>query len=140
MLPDLSYNGFNSLQGSSSRSQESQNQSGEGSRNDSPSPPFPSMPFNVTIPSEFSNMFMNMAANATNPFHGQHSDDRGEENRSGNGSADPRTSMDGNFSFSIGDGMPQDLNGALRSMMQMFTGAAPGGNPQDNVNRRPPQG
>ncbi|XP_038897585.1 uncharacterized protein LOC120085593 isoform X4 [Benincasa hispida] len=129
-------------QGSTSRSQESQNQSGGGgSRNDSPpSPPFPSMPFNVTLPSGISDMFMNMAANATNPFHGQHSEDGGEENRSRNGSGDPRTNMNGNFSFSIGDGMPQDLNGALRSMMQMFTGAAPGGNPQNNFNGRPPQG
>ncbi|XP_022980997.1 small glutamine-rich tetratricopeptide repeat-containing protein 2 isoform X1 [Cucurbita maxima] len=124
-------------QGSSSRSQESQYQQSSGaSRNDSPSPPFPSMPFNGTLPSEISNIFMNMAAN-----HGQHTGVGGEENRSGNGSADdPRTNMDANFSFSVGDGMPQDLNGALRSMMQMFTGAAPGGNPQDNINRRPPQG
>ncbi|XP_022976781.1 small glutamine-rich tetratricopeptide repeat-containing protein 2-like [Cucurbita maxima] len=131
-------------QGSTSRSREFQNQSGGGgSRNDSPPspPPFPSMPFNVTLPSEISNMFMNMAANATNPLHGQHPEDRREANRSGNGSGDPGTNMDGNFSFSIGDGMPQDINGALRSMMQMFTGAAaPGGNPQENVNGRPPQG
>ncbi|KAG6608061.1 Small glutamine-rich tetratricopeptide repeat-containing protein beta, partial [Cucurbita argyrosperma subsp. sororia] len=124
-------------QGSSSRSQESQYQQSSGaSRNDSPSPPFPSMPFNGTLPSEISNIFMNMAAN-----HGQHTGVGGEENRSGNGSADdPRTNMDANFSFSVGDGMPQDLNGALRSMMQMFTGAASGTNPQDNINRRPPQG
>lgn len=129
------------MQGSSSRSQESQNQSGGGSRNDNTSPPFPSMPFNVTLPSEISNMFMNMAANATTPFHGQHPQDGQEENRNGNGLDDPGPSMDGNFSFSIGDGMPQDLNGALRSMMQMFTGSAPSGNPQDDTNRRsPPQG
>lgn len=129
------------MQGSSSRSQESQNQSGGGSGNDSTSAPFPSIPpFNVTLPSEISNMFMNMAGNATNPFHGQHSQHGSEENRSGNGLDDPGPSMDGNFSFSIGDGMPQDLNGALRSMMQMFTGAAPGGNPQDDINRRSPQG
>lgn len=129
-------------QGSTSRSQESQNHSGGGrSRSDSPpSPPFHSMPFNVTLPSELSNMFMNMAANATNPFHGQHSEDSGEENRSSNGSGNPGTNMDANFSFSIGDGMPQDLNGALRSMMEMFSGAAHGGNPQDNFNGSPPQG
>lgn len=126
------------MQGSSSRSQESQNQSDGGSGHDNPPPPFPSMPFNVTLPSEISNMFMNMAATTTNPFHGQHADDRGEDIRSGTGSGDPGTNMDGNFSFSIGDGMPQDLNGALRSMMQMFTGAAPGGNPEDNINGRPP--
>lgn len=131
-------------QGSTSRSQESQSQTrGGGSRNDSspsPSPPFPSMPFNVTLPTEFSNVFMNMAANATNTFHGQHPEG-GEENQnqSRNGWGDQN--MDGNFSFSIGDGMTQDLNGALRSMMQMFTGSAPSGNPQqDHFDGRPPQG
>ncbi|KAL0546104.1 hypothetical protein IC582_016009 [Cucumis melo] len=132
-------------QGSTSRSQESQSQTrGGGSRNDSspsPSPPFPSMPFNVTLPTEFSNVFMNMAANATNTFHGQHPEEGGEENQnqSRNGWGDQN--MDGNFSFSIGDGMTQDLNGALRSMMQMFTGSAPSGNPQqDHFDGRPPQG
>lgn len=91
------------------------------------------------IPSQFSmplnpdlmSMFMNMAGNT---FPGNHS--RNHEGGGAGGSDDPEIRVGGNINIDLGgtEQMPEDLSGALRSMMQMFGGSQGGtgnNNPQD---------
>jgi small glutamine-rich tetratricopeptide repeat-containing protein alpha len=123
---------------SASRSDgESQNQSTGGPSSHATPPPFTSMPFHTSaLPTDFASMFMNMAANAANPYQGQNSQDRhGEE-----GDADePEIRIGRNINLNFGEQMPEELSGALRSVMEMFTGS--GGpshhNSQDSTNERP---
>ncbi|AEE82625.1 putative tetratricopeptide-like helical domain superfamily, acetyltransferase A, auxiliary subunit [Arabidopsis thaliana] len=97
------------------------------------------------IPSQFSmpvnpdlmSMFMNMAGNT---FPGNHS--RNNEGGAGgdgtrNGADEPEIHVGGNINIDLGgtEQMPEDLSGALRSMMQMFGGSMGGtgnNNPQDS--------
>jgi small glutamine-rich tetratricopeptide repeat-containing protein alpha len=94
------------------------------------------MPFHTSaLPTDFASMFMNMAANAANPYQGQNSQDRhGEE-----GDADePEIRIGGNINLNFGEQMPEELSGALRSVMEMFTGSgSPHRNSQDSTNERP---
>ncbi|KAG7557076.1 Tetratricopeptide repeat [Arabidopsis suecica] len=88
------------------------------------------------IPSQFSmplnpdlmSMFMNMAGNT---FPGNHSRSNeggagGDGNR--NGADEPEIRVGGNINIDLGgtEQMPEDLSGALRSMMQMFGGSMGG--------------
>ncbi|KAF5740318.1 Tetratricopeptide repeat-like superfamily protein putative isoform 2 [Tripterygium wilfordii] len=111
---------------------ESDNQTG-GSRGQGMPPPFASVSFNGTpIPIDIASMFMNMAGNAN---QGQQTQNRaGDENVN---SGEPGIRLGENISLNFGEQMPAELTGALRSMMQMFSGAAPQGNSHDTMNGRP---
>ncbi|EEF48388.1 heat shock protein 70 (HSP70)-interacting protein, putative [Ricinus communis] len=92
-----------------------------------PNNEFTSMPFNMNgIPVDFANMFRNMAAQ----FTGEHPQERQGEDRNVNGSEDPEVRLGGNINLNLGENVPEELRGALRSMMGMFSGAATHGNPQ----------
>ncbi|KAI5355317.1 hypothetical protein L3X38_008212 [Prunus dulcis] len=121
---------------SSSSASEHPNQSTGGSRSHSAPPPFGSMPFNTgALPAEFANMFMNMAANA---YQGQHSPDNEGDDSSTEGFDEPGIRIGGNINFNFGEQMPEELSGALRSVMEMFSGTtASQGNSQDSTNERP---
>ncbi|EOA20686.1 hypothetical protein CARUB_v10001000mg [Capsella rubella] len=95
------------------------------------------------IPSQFSmplnpdlmSMFMNMAGNT---FPGNHPNNEGGAGADGNrsGSDEPEIHVGANINVDLGgtQQMPDDLSGALRSMMQMFGGSQGGtgtNNPQD---------
>ena len=79
-------------------------------------------------------MFMNMAANATNAFHESHAEE-GPEDTNASGANEPEVTIGGNVSFNF-EQMPEDLTGAFRSMMEMLSGNAPHGQPQDQTNGR----
>lgn len=120
-------------QGSSSTSRSSQETSdgqptGETNSQSAP-PPFSSMPFNVgALPADLASMFMNMAANA---YQGSNAQDRPAGERNG----EPEIRIGGNISVNLGEQMPEELSGALRSVMEMFSGGAPPqGNPRDSMN------
>ncbi|XP_052203408.1 uncharacterized protein LOC127808810 isoform X2 [Diospyros lotus] len=121
-------------QGSSSTSQESNHQeSGEGSRSHAMPPSFTSMPFNTSgLPADIANMVMNMAANV---YQGQSS--RGGQEAANNADtfAEPEIGISGSMNVNFGEQMmPEDLSGALRSVMEMFSGVPPPVNQQDNAN------
>lgn len=94
------------------------------------------MPFNTgALPAEFASMFMNMAANA---YQGQHSEDSQGNYSSTDGSDEPGVRIGGNINLNFGEQMPEELSGALRSVMEMFSGAAAShGNSQDTGSERP---
>ncbi|KAK4572831.1 hypothetical protein RGQ29_031021 [Quercus rubra] len=116
--------------------QESQNQS-RGVPRSTP-PPFTSMPFDASaLPADFTSMFMNMAANAANAYQGQHSPDMHGEDSNANGPEEPEIRIGGNINMNFGEQMPEELTGALRSVMEMFTGAVSQRNSQDTTNERP---
>lgn len=95
-------------------------------------PPFTSMPFNANgIPVDIASMFRNIAANM-----GQHNQDRQEGEINADGVDEPEIRIGGNINVNLGEQMPEELTGALRSVMEMFSGASPPANQQDNVNGR----
>ncbi|KAK4429653.1 Small glutamine-rich tetratricopeptide repeat-containing protein [Sesamum alatum] len=122
-------------QSSTSNSHEqSSHQHGGGSRsNAAGTPPFTSMPFNINgLPADITSMLMNMAGNA---FPGPHSQNGHEgENEAGTPN-EPGIRVGGNINVNVNE-LPEDLSGALRSMMGMFSGAASHGNQQDDSNGR----
>ncbi|XP_014622405.1 small glutamine-rich tetratricopeptide repeat-containing protein alpha-like isoform X5 [Glycine soja] len=122
---------FHSLKNTRS-SQEFPNQSAQGgSRSHGEPPPFSSMPFN---PRDIASMFMNFT-NATNAQQqGSHSQER-QEDSNGSGASEPEIRIGGNISVNMED-MPEDITGAFQSMMEMLSGAAPPGQPQDQMNGR----
>lgn len=86
------------------------------------------MPFDMSsLPTDFANMFMNMAANANQGHHSQsrQGDDGDNVN---NGSNDPEIRIGGNINLNFGEQMPEELSGTLRSIVDMFSGAASRGN------------
>lgn len=97
-------------------------------------PPFTSMPFNANgIPVDIASMFRNMAANV---YQAKHTQDRQEAEINTDGVDEPEIRIGGNINVNLGEQMPEELTGALRSVMEMFSGASPSGNQQDNVNGR----
>lgn len=101
-------------------------------------PPFTSIPFDTTsLPSDFASMFMNMAANATTSYQGQHSRERPGEDYHMNGPDEPEIRIGGNINLNFVDQMPEQLTGALRSVMEMVAGAASNRNSEDNTDERP---
>lgn len=124
---------------SASRSdRESQNQSTGGPSSHATPPPFTSMPFHTAaLPTDFASMFMNMAANAANPYQGQNSQDRHGEEGDANGADEPEIRIGGNINLNFGEQMPEELSGALRSVMEMFTGSGSHRNSQDSSDGRP---
>ncbi|XP_018812531.1 small glutamine-rich tetratricopeptide repeat-containing protein isoform X2 [Juglans regia] len=120
--------------------QESENQSTRGQRSHATPSQFTSIPFGTTaFPADFASMFMNMAASAANAYQGQNSRDGHEEDGHVNGAEDPEVRIGGNINLNFGEQMPEELTGALRSVMEMFTGAASHHNSQDTTEGRPPQ-
>ncbi|KAH7834379.1 hypothetical protein Vadar_015389 [Vaccinium darrowii] len=113
---------------------ESNQQSAGGSWSHGMPPPFTSMPFNANgIPVDIASMFRNMAANV---YQGQHAQDRQEAEINTDGVDEPEIRIGGNINVNLGEQMPEELTGALRSVMEMFSGASPSANQQDNVNGR----
>lgn len=105
--------------------------SGGGSRGPSPTPPFTSMPFNIDgLPADITSMFTNMATNAFQGSQFQNGPERDSESDATN---EPGIRIGG--SYNVGE-IPEEISGALRSVMGMFSGAAPETNPQDNINGR----
>lgn len=92
------------------------------------------MPFNTTgLPADFANMFMNMATNAR---QGQHSQNREGDDNNADGFDDPGIRIGGNINLNFGEQMPEELSGALRSVMEMFSASAPHGNSHDTTGGR----
>lgn len=108
---------------------ESSNQSTGGSRSHS----MP-MQFDINgVPVDFSSMLRNMTAHM-----GEQSQDRQGQDGSANGSDEPEIRIGGNIGVNMTENMPDELRGAFRSMMEMFSGAASHGNAQDAMNGRSP--
>ncbi|XP_058190111.1 uncharacterized protein LOC131307559 [Rhododendron vialii] len=119
---------------SSASHQESNQQAAGRSWSQAMPPPFTSMPFNANgIPVDIASMFRNIAANM---HQGQHNQDRQEGEINADGVDEPEIRIGGNINVNLGEQMPEELTGALRSVMEMFSGASPPANRQDNVNGR----
>ncbi|XP_057974136.1 small glutamine-rich tetratricopeptide repeat-containing protein 2 isoform X2 [Malania oleifera] len=133
---ELQWTERNQNSGSGSHhNQDSGNQSAGRSRTP-PSAFSTSMQFDAgALPPDIASMFMNMAANAYQG-QGQHSQDRPEDGNNASGFEEPGIRIGGNVSLNFGEQMPEELTGALRSMMGMFSGAAPHGSPQGGMNGR----
>ncbi|GAB4844180.1 hypothetical protein Ancab_037546 [Ancistrocladus abbreviatus] len=115
------------------RGQNSENGEAEHDHGSGTPPTFTSMPFDPNaLPADFVSMFTSMAANAS---HGQNIPERPREGSNVGGYDDPGISIGGNISVNIGEQMPEELIGSLRSMMGMFPGGVHQGNQQGNNNR-----
>lgn len=112
---------------------ESNSQSSSGSESRAAPPPFGSFPLDPNaIPVNLSNMFSNWGSTA---YQGQ------EQHSQGEGSGDPELTgpeirIGGNINLNVGENMPEDISGALRSVMEMFTGTASRENAQDGADGR----
>ncbi|PIN16168.1 TPR repeat-containing protein [Handroanthus impetiginosus] len=115
---------------------QSSHQFGGGSRTNSTAttPPFPPMSFNINgLPTDITSMLMNMTGNASQG-HFQNGPDGENEAGAPN---EPGIRMGGNINLNVNE-LPEELSGALRSMMGMFSGAAPpNGNQHNESNGRP---
>lgn len=156
--------------------EESDSQSTSGSRSNATPPPVTSFPFDPsTIPSNFANIFMNMAGNESNSQSSSGSESRAapppfgsfpldpnaipvnlsnmftnwgstayqgqEQHSQGEGIGDPEPlgpeiRISGNINLNVGENMPEDISGALRSVMEMLTGTASRENAQDEDDGR----
>lgn len=115
---------------SSSQNNQGSNNQSSGSRSHGRSSPF-TMPFDVSsLPTEIASMLMNMASSA---YQGQPSQNRQGEDNNINGSEEPGIRVGGNINLNFGEQMqiPEELTGAFRSVMEMFSGTPPHGNNQD---------
>ncbi|XP_012451075.1 uncharacterized protein LOC105773601 isoform X1 [Gossypium raimondii] len=121
---------------SSSHNNQGSNNHSTGSRSHGASPPF-SMPFDISaLPTNIANMFINMAGSA---YQGQPSQNRQGEDTNVNGSEEAGIRMGGgntNLNFGGQMNMPEELTGAFRSMMGMFSGTSPHGNNTPDTNGR----
>lgn len=102
---------------SSGTRQETGQQSAGGSRNQTPHPPFSSMTFDTNdLPPNFANMFMNMASNIHPP--------EGQQVPSNNDTfSEPEVRVGGgSVNINLGEQMPEEVSGVLRSVMHMFSG------------------
>nr|XP_025610254.1 small glutamine-rich tetratricopeptide repeat-containing protein isoform X2 [Arachis hypogaea] len=115
---------------SSRSSWEFPNQSTRGSRSHGV-PPFPSVPFN---PNDIASMFRDMAANVTGSHHGSHSQERPVD-ANATSANEPEIRIGGNINLNF-DEMSDDVTGAFRSMMEMFSGSSSQGQRQDHMNGR----
>ncbi|XP_030528037.1 small glutamine-rich tetratricopeptide repeat-containing protein [Rhodamnia argentea] len=107
---------------------ESSSQSSSGSESRAVPPPFGSFPLDPNaIPANLSSMFTNWGSTA---YQGQ------EQHSQGEGSGDPEIRIGGNINLNVGENMPENLSGALRSVMEMFTGTASRENAPDGADGR----
>ncbi|KAJ6681662.1 hypothetical protein OIU74_020025 [Salix koriyanagi] len=119
--------GQNSSSSSNRDNHEFNNQPTGGSRSHS----MP-MQFDINnIPVDFSRMLQNMTA-----YMGEQSQDRQGQDGSANGSDEPGIRIGGNIGVNLTETMPDELRGAFRSVMEMFSGEAPHENAQDAMNGR----
>lgn len=101
-------------------------------------PQFTSVPLTANgIPVDIGSLIRNM----TSSYQGAHPQDapQGDSNTA---APDADIRIGGNINVNLGDQMPEDLSGALRSVMEMFSGTAPPpphGNSQDNMRGSPGQ-
>ncbi|XP_073143240.1 uncharacterized protein [Henckelia pumila] len=115
-------------------SQQSEGESGSRSRFAGP-PPFPSMPFNIdALPTDFAGMLRNMSAYG-NP--GQIFENRPAGQSDTGAHAEPEIRIGGNINLNANE-LPEEVSGAFRSMMGMFSGTPPQGNQQNDFHGRPP--
>ncbi|KAG9444022.1 hypothetical protein H6P81_015362 [Aristolochia fimbriata] len=85
-----------------------------------------SFTFGTNLPAGFANMFMNMASN------GQSNRER-SDNAAPEGSLnEPEIRVGGNISLNVGENVPEEVSGALRSVMEMFSSSQ---GPQGNAHR-----
>ncbi|KAK1386881.1 Small glutamine-rich tetratricopeptide repeat-containing protein alpha [Heracleum sosnowskyi] len=123
---------------SSSHQRDPNYQSAGGSRSDGTVPPqFTSVPLTANgIPIDIGSLIRNMTSNYQDM-------PQGDSNNTASPDADIR--IGGNINVNLGDQMPEELSGALRSVMEMFSGTAPPppppphGNSQDNMRGNPGQ-
>ncbi|XP_042067938.1 small glutamine-rich tetratricopeptide repeat-containing protein-like isoform X1 [Salvia splendens] len=113
---------------STSHGQSSHQHEGRPRSSSTSAPPF-SMPFNMNgFPPDITSMVMNITGNMFQD---------GPEGASQAGPHnEPGVRVDGNVNFDVNE-LPEEISGAFRSMMGMFSGASPNGNQQDNNNGRP---
>lgn len=124
---------------SSSHQRDPNHQSAGGSSSHGTMPPqFTSVPLTANgIPVDIGSLIRNM----TSSYQGAHPQDapQGDSNTA---APDADIRIGGNINVNLGDQMPEDLSGALRSVMEMFSGTAPPpphGNSQDNMRGSPGQ-
>lgn len=82
---------------------------------------------------DLSNELMNMTRDA---FQGQHGSNGPDGSSNADSNDEPVIRISRSVNLGFGDQMPEELTGTLRSVMEMFSGAQPPGNPQDNMNGR----
>ncbi|KAM3306152.1 small glutamine-rich tetratricopeptide repeat-containing protein 2 isoform X3 [Capsicum chacoense] len=118
---------------SSSHGQASNHQPAGAPRTHAMPPPFASMSFDGNGIPDLSNELMNMTRDA---FQGQHGSNGPDGSSNANSTDEPVIRISRSVNLGFGDQMPEELTGTLRSVMEMFSGAQPPGNPQDNMNGR----
>lgn len=77
---------------------------------------------------------MNIAGNSSDAYQGSPPQERQDTN--GNGAGEPEMRSGGNASVDFVEEMPEDLTLVLRSVMEMFSGAASSGQPPDQMDGR----
>ncbi|XP_073022593.1 uncharacterized protein [Primulina eburnea] len=109
-----------------------QSEGGSRSRYAAP-PPFPSMPFNIdALPSDFASMLRNMSTYG-NP--GQIFENQSAGQSDTGAHAEPEIRIGGNINLNVNE-LPEEVSGAFRSMMGMFSGTSPQDNQQDDFHGR----
>lgn len=109
-----------------------QSEGGSGSRFVA-SPSFTSIPFNIdTHPTDFTSILRNMSTYA-NP--GQIFENRPAGQSDTGGHAEPEIRIGGNINLDVNE-LPEELSGAFRSMMGMFSRTSPQDNQQDDFHGR----
>ncbi|KAJ8551200.1 hypothetical protein K7X08_000570 [Anisodus acutangulus] len=118
---------------SSSHGQDSNHQPGGAPRSHDMPPPFASISFDGNGIPDLTNIFMNMTRDA---FQGQHGPNGPEGSNNTDSTNEPEIRIGRSINVDFGEQMPEELTGALRSVMEMFSGAQPPRNPQDSMNGR----
>ncbi|KAL3353734.1 hypothetical protein AABB24_018453 [Solanum stoloniferum] len=118
---------------SSSHGQDSNHQPAGAPRSHAMPPRFGSMSFDGNGFPDLTNMFMNMPRDA---FQGQHGPNGPERSNNADSTNEPIIRITRSVNLGFGEQMPEELTGTLRSVMEMFSGAQPPENPQDNMNGR----
>ncbi|XP_068659571.1 uncharacterized protein [Aristolochia californica] len=85
----------------------------------------PSVTFGANFPTDFANIFMNMTSNS------QSNSERSENAATGGGLNEPEI-RGGNINLNIGENVPEEVSGALRSVMEMLSSSQ---GPQGNAHR-----
>ncbi|CAL1362327.1 unnamed protein product [Linum trigynum] len=100
---------------------------GQNSSSSGVPPPFGSMPFDPSsIPMNFANMMRNVMPDVQHT--GEHHEQGGQgptRNPPDEPHQQPGAGVGGSMNINLGEMMPDELRGALRSAMEMFSGAAP---------------
>ncbi|MCE2055494.1 hypothetical protein HAX54_042736 [Datura stramonium] len=118
---------------SSSHGQDSNDQHAGAPRSHAMPPQFASMSFDGNGIPDLTNVFMNMTRGA---FEGQHGPNGAEGSSNADSTNNAGIRIGRNINVDFGEQMPEELTGALRSVMEMFSGAQPPRNPQDSMNGR----